>query len=118
MIAVPMTAGSIRKGTNAPMATSQNQGPPWYTIPYAVKMGIASRATIHDECATVSLSFARYRRNQSTGAAISMSRSFARKNVESAVTRLESRRIDANASRMTLSIFCGRNVPISGTLRA
>ena len=76
---VPTTAGSTRNGTNAARATSGNSGPPEYTIPYAVKIGSASSATIQEECTTVSPSLARYRRSQPTGAATRRSRSLARK---------------------------------------
>ena len=56
---VPATAGMRRYGTIAASATNGNSGPPENTIPYAVRIGSASRATIHEECTTVSNSFER-----------------------------------------------------------
>ena len=46
-----------------------------------------------------------------------MSRSFARKKVDSALTRFETSRIDVKASSATASSFAARRCPISGTFR-
>ena len=59
VVADPMIVGSKKNGANAPIAASGNSQPPWYTTPYAVRIGTRSKATIHDECTNVSNNFAR-----------------------------------------------------------
>ena len=80
-----------------------------------MRIGTTISTTIHDECASVSASFARYSAIQSTGAETSVSRSLARKNVESAVTRLERSRMPAKESSATASILPASSGPISST---
>ena len=86
-------------------------------MPYAVKIGTATSATIHDEWTVVSPSLAMYTRSQSTGADTMRSRSAARKKVERAVMMLDSSRMPRNASSSTARSLVATSVPMSGTPR-
>ena len=59
MSALPITAGTTRKGRKVAATTSGKSGPPENTTPYAVNIGMAMRTTIQLECASVSSSFAK-----------------------------------------------------------
>ena len=85
--------------------------------PKAARIGTIISATIHEEWITVSHSFARYSRSQSTGAETRRSRSLARKKLDSAVMTLERMRIDTNASSTSPSSFPASSGPSSSTPR-
>ena len=118
MIALPITAGMTRNGTNAPITSSGKSRPAVDTpTPYAANIGTAISTTIQLECTTVSSSFAAYSFSQSTGAATSRSRSRARKKLDSAVMMFDSSRIEKNPTRISPSSLPASSGPISGTPR-
>ena len=80
-------------------------------------MGTAMSATIHELCTMVSPSLARYTCSQSTGEDMSRSRSFARKNDDSAVITFDRSRIDKNASSASPGSLLASSDPISSTPR-
>src|SRR3954468_23132636 len=86
-------------------------------MPYAVSTGVAINTTIQLECAVVSRSFAPYSRSQSTGAATSRSRSFARKKLDSAVTTFERIRIPNRLTNISPRSLAASSAPISGIPR-
>src|SRR6266550_3767943 len=86
-------------------------------MPYAVSTGVATSTTIQLEWAVVSSSFAPYNRSQSTGAATSRSRSFARKKLDKAVTTFDRIRMPNKLMNISPSSFAASNAPISGMPR-
>ena len=57
--ALPITAGMMSNGTKRNRAKSPKSNPPPNTTQYAVKIGTAMSATIHELCSSVSPSLAR-----------------------------------------------------------
>jgi hypothetical protein len=113
--AAPITLGMRRNGIITPRARNGYIGPPSKATPYAASIGTAHRMTIQLELTQVSNSLAPYSCAQSTGALTSMSRSRAKKKLDSAVMMFDSSRMEKKLTSIRPSSLPASSGPISGT---